>query len=289
MSADREYLLTRRRMFLLAGAGVASRLPLGAATVDFWNKKPPADWTNEEIDRLITKSPWAKQVKAQYAAGEDPSRDDGGYPGGTNTGGGYPGGGTGTGGGYPGGGYPGGTGRSRGGIGIPGIGGIGIPGLGGKGRGRGGVIGLPYRGRRCDGKRPSILDAMKSSAAGSVRGPVCDQCQRNPAVARPIHRAAGEEETTHRAAARAGRSRPSEGPQQRGGEGPGSGLCEPGDASGGYGLELSLRVFQGVTAARDARYGFHVHHHFGPPRGQGAFSAEGDAVPWRVSGVIPRE
>ena len=55
MSADREYLLTRRRMFLLAGAGVASWLPLGAATADFWNKKPPADWTTEEIDRLITK------------------------------------------------------------------------------------------------------------------------------------------------------------------------------------------------------------------------------------------
>ena len=33
MSADREYLLTRRRVFLLAGAGVASWLPLGAATV----------------------------------------------------------------------------------------------------------------------------------------------------------------------------------------------------------------------------------------------------------------
>ena len=32
MPADREYLLTRRRMFLLAGAGVASWLPLGAAT-----------------------------------------------------------------------------------------------------------------------------------------------------------------------------------------------------------------------------------------------------------------
>jgi len=112
-------------MFLLAGAGVASRLTLGAATADFWNKKAPADWTTEEIDRLITKSPWAKQVKAQYAAGEEPLGDDAESPG-TTTKGRYPGGSTGPGGGYPGGGtstgtggYPGGTGRSSGGISLP--------------------------------------------------------------------------------------------------------------------------------------------------------------------------
>ena len=57
-------------MFLLAGAGIAAWFPLNAGTVDFWNKKPPADWTNEEIDRLISKSPWAKPAKAQYAPGE---------------------------------------------------------------------------------------------------------------------------------------------------------------------------------------------------------------------------
>jgi hypothetical protein len=170
MPADREYLLTRRRVFLLAGAGVASWLPLGAATVDFWNKKPPADWSTEEIDRLITKSPWAKPVKAQYAPGDEPSRDDGGYPGGTNTGGGYPGGGN-PGGGYPGsgGGYPGGTGRSRGGIGIPGIGGIGIPGLGGKGRRGGGAV-SPYEGTvRWESARP-ILEAMKSPLPEEFNG-----------------------------------------------------------------------------------------------------------------------
>jgi hypothetical protein len=167
MSADREYLLSRRRMFLLAGAGIAAWLPLDAATPDFWNKKAPANWTTEEIDRLITKSPWAKQVKAQYAAGEEPWRDDVGYPGGTSPGGGYPGGGTGTGGGYP-----GGTGRSRGGLGIPGIGGIGIPGLGGKGRGRGngGGAASPYEGTvRWESARP-ILDAMKSPLPEAFEG-----------------------------------------------------------------------------------------------------------------------
>ncbi len=128
---------------MLAGAGMAAWLPLNAGTVDFWNKKPPADWTNEEIDRLISKSPWAKLAKAQYAPGEGNYDDEtqgntGGRGTGSGNGGGYPGGGTGTGGGYPGGGggYPGGGGgypgggRPGGGIGIPGIGGLSIPGLG---------------------------------------------------------------------------------------------------------------------------------------------------------------
>ena len=77
MPADHQCLLSRRRLFLLAGAGIAARLPLGAATPpDFWNKKAPADWTNEEIDRLIAKSPWAKPVKASYAPGEAPYDTD---------------------------------------------------------------------------------------------------------------------------------------------------------------------------------------------------------------------
>jgi hypothetical protein len=158
-------------MFLLAGAGMAAWLPLDAATGDFWNKKAPADWTSEEIDRLITKSPWAKQIKAQYAPGAGNSGDGGGYPGGGGGGGGYPGGGTG------GGGYPGGTGRSRGGIGIPGIGGIGIPGIGGMGRGRGNGGGSPrggasslYEGTvRWESARP-VLDAMKSPLPEAFEG-----------------------------------------------------------------------------------------------------------------------
>ena len=163
MPADRECLLTRRRMFLLAGAGVAAWLPLRATTGDFWNKKAPADWTREEIDRLIAKSPWAKQVKAQYAPGAATARDGGGqYPGGNSGGGGY----------------PGGMGRQRGGIGvgIPGVGGIGLPGGGmGGGRGngggssRGGAV-SPYEGTvRWDSARP-ILDALKSPLPEAFEG-----------------------------------------------------------------------------------------------------------------------
>ena len=181
MPADRDCLLSRRQMFLLASAGVAAWLPLDATTGDFWNKKAPADWSSEEIDRLITKSPWAKSIKAQYASGAGNSGDGGGYPGGTGTGtgGGYPGS---SGGGYPGGGqgggYPGGGGRSRGGgIGIPGIGGIGIPGIGGMGRGRGNGGGSPrggavspYEGTvRWESARP-VLDAMKSPLPEAFEG-----------------------------------------------------------------------------------------------------------------------
>ena len=162
-------------MFLLAGAGLAARFPLSAGKPgkdDFWNKKAPGEWTEEEIDRLISKSPWAKPVKAQWAPGEDGQADDnpgttsgrgtgGGYPGGG--GGGYPGGGY-PGGGYPGGGggYPGGTGRGTGGIGIPGIGGIPIPGIGRK-RGNGGAgPASPYEGTvRWESARP-ILEGMKA-------------------------------------------------------------------------------------------------------------------------------
>src|ERR1035438_7232278 len=173
MPVDREgLLLSRRRMFLLAGAGLAAWLPLDATTGDFWNKKAPADWTSEEIDRLITKSPWAKTIKAQYASGGGNNGDGGG---GTGSGGGYPGGG----GGYPGGGggYPGGSGRSSGGIGIPGIGGIGIPGIGGMGRPRRNGGGAP-RGRavspyegtvRWESARP-VLDAMKSPLPEAFEG-----------------------------------------------------------------------------------------------------------------------
>ena len=37
-------------------AGTASGERPADGTTDFWNKKPPSQWTHEEIDRLITKS-----------------------------------------------------------------------------------------------------------------------------------------------------------------------------------------------------------------------------------------
>lgn len=101
--------LTRRALLMLAaGAGAQSGFRLYASGSDFWNKKAPSDWSADEIDRLVTKSPWARQVNAASSALSRPyAGNSGSDPG---TGGSYPGAGGGPGGGYPGGGssYPGG-------------------------------------------------------------------------------------------------------------------------------------------------------------------------------------
>ena len=147
--------MSRRTMLALAGAALAPWELLEATTTDFWNKKDPSKWSQDEIDQLTTKSPWAKQVTATYA----PGANDGGYgngsPNGNPNGGNYP-----SGGGYPGGGMP------R--IGIGGIG-IGMPrgrgmgggqGRNGQGNGRGNLS--TYKGTvRWDSAQP-ILDALKT-------------------------------------------------------------------------------------------------------------------------------
>jgi hypothetical protein len=155
MSYQRDHRIPSRRgvLTLAAGAFATGWIRLEAFSSDFWNKKEPAEWSREEIEQLLTKSPWAKEVSAQYSSQGD---DQGGYP----RGGGYPGGGGGyPGGGYPGGGYPGGMGGPRiGGMGIPGMGG-GYP---GGGRRRGGGQGQSVQGSvRWESSKP-ILDALKT-------------------------------------------------------------------------------------------------------------------------------
>jgi hypothetical protein len=54
-------LMTRRQWVAAAGAGfglAAARELFGAS--DFWNKKDPSAWTEDEILQLATRSPWAK-------------------------------------------------------------------------------------------------------------------------------------------------------------------------------------------------------------------------------------
>jgi hypothetical protein len=156
-------MLSRRTVLLLAGAGLAASRLSGAT--EFWNKKPPSEWTSEEIDLLLTKSPWAKEVTTQYEPGEaggypnDPRGNDPGG-GGRYPGGGYPGGG------YPGGGYPGG------GMGGPRVGIGGIPGIdiGGRrrGSGRGRATGAPAT-VRWESAQP-ILEAQKASLPEGFAG-----------------------------------------------------------------------------------------------------------------------
>jgi hypothetical protein len=107
---DQTIGLTRRGLLLLAsGTGASSWFRLYAGESEFWNKKDPSQWSSEEIEKLKTRSPWAKPVSVSL-------RQSGS---GTNGGGtAYPGGG----GGYPGGGMGGGgmgRGRRGGGMGGP--------------------------------------------------------------------------------------------------------------------------------------------------------------------------
>jgi len=144
-------------MLALAGAALAPWELLEASTYgDFWNKKDPAKWSQDEIERLTTKSPWAKEVTAQYAPGSNPGYGNG-SPNGNPNGGGYPGGG------YPGGGYP-----------RVGIGGIGMPRGRGMGGGRGGQGNgsnlSTYKGTvRWESAQP-ILDALKTPLPDAFAG-----------------------------------------------------------------------------------------------------------------------
>jgi len=56
--------LTRRTAFRfafgIAGAFVSRSAAFAAS--DFWNRKQPSEWTEEEIHHLLNKSPWAKEV-----------------------------------------------------------------------------------------------------------------------------------------------------------------------------------------------------------------------------------
>ena len=156
--------LTRRGLLMLAtGAGVQASLRLYAGSSDFWNKKEPAEWSSDEIDKLVTKSPWARQVTASSPA---MSRQYGGS-GGNGGGMGDPGVGGG-GGGYPGGGggYPGG-----GGGGYPGGGGMGGRGTGGGGRrGGGGPMPVSYTATvRWESAKP-VQEALKTPLPEGLAG-----------------------------------------------------------------------------------------------------------------------
>ncbi len=87
------FVLTRRALIVLAAGTTATRLCFGNS--EFWEKKPPEEWTSDEINHLITHSPWAKQVNAEGSSSE--GRRGGGGGGGIRLPGGigFPGGGMG--------------------------------------------------------------------------------------------------------------------------------------------------------------------------------------------------
>jgi len=128
-------MLTRRNAIRLALGvpAISAAIPAWAFnSKEFWESKPSSEWNADEVERMITKSPWAKEASVAYNGG----------PGGL-------------------GGNGGGMGRSRGGIGFPG-GGIGFPGGGGGNRGGypggypgggGGPVGSGGGTPRDDGRR----------------------------------------------------------------------------------------------------------------------------------------
>lgn len=145
--AIHESPFSRRRVLLFA-AGVAAA-PLFAST-PFWEKKDPKDWTNEEIDKLTTNSPWAKEVSAAF-----PNRETTG-------------------------GDPGGSGRQPIGIGIPGIG-IGGGRGGGGGRGRGPANSLVKGTIMWQSAQP-IIDAIKPEFPEGFDGKYAIQVSGFPLV-----------------------------------------------------------------------------------------------------------
>jgi hypothetical protein len=65
--------LTRREVLRLAGRVLLigeTAACLGAAS-GFWNKKPPAQWSGEEIAQLTAHSPWAREVNAEFELDSD--------------------------------------------------------------------------------------------------------------------------------------------------------------------------------------------------------------------------
>lgn len=86
-------MITRRELILfgVGGTSLLATLPAWASDEDFWKTKKPADWSQGEVQRLLTKSPWAKEVKAEMDMAGMTQRMGGGGLGGGRTG--IPGGG----------------------------------------------------------------------------------------------------------------------------------------------------------------------------------------------------
>lgn len=80
-------LRTRRRLLQAAIVSSASHALLGARK-EFWERKAPADWSNEEKQILLGQSPWAREGIARFEverkrerAYEGVARPGGGVPG----------------------------------------------------------------------------------------------------------------------------------------------------------------------------------------------------------------
>jgi hypothetical protein len=60
--------MTRRTALLI---GLTSGFAPAFAPKEFWNEKKPSDWSSEEIELLLNKSPWAKEAAVSYYGGQN--------------------------------------------------------------------------------------------------------------------------------------------------------------------------------------------------------------------------
>jgi hypothetical protein len=94
-------MLTRRdaiRVALGIPASISAFPAWAFAAKEFWETKPASEWTSEEVDRMLTKSPWAKEAVVSYNGGGGDFGDGDnstGWPRGQGGGGGIGGGGIG--------------------------------------------------------------------------------------------------------------------------------------------------------------------------------------------------
>ncbi len=58
-------MMTRRNAILIGLAAPAWAF----SGKEFWNEKKPSDWTEEEIQQMLTRSPWAKEATVSYYGG----------------------------------------------------------------------------------------------------------------------------------------------------------------------------------------------------------------------------
>ena len=58
-------LFTRRAALFLCTHSILT------AASNFWNRKPPAEWSSEELTQLLSRSPWAKEVNAEFVQDTD--------------------------------------------------------------------------------------------------------------------------------------------------------------------------------------------------------------------------
>jgi hypothetical protein len=65
--------MTRRSALLALGLGAElARDPARLLAADFWDQKPPEEWTKQEIERLLAKSPWTKDASIVNTAQTGP-------------------------------------------------------------------------------------------------------------------------------------------------------------------------------------------------------------------------